>query len=63
QGASINLTTAPSMARIMVTAMLLMVAAFWLYSAAVALARVRGLIAQREPGAVRARAPAAREAA
>lgn len=53
QGASINLTTAPSMARIMVTAMLLMVAAFWLYSAAVALARVRGLIAQREPGAVR----------
>ncbi|MOA49334.1 hypothetical protein D3C78_1722000 [compost metagenome] len=29
-----------------------MVAAFWLYSAAVALARVRGLIAQREPGAV-----------
>ena len=52
QGASINLTTAPSMARIMVTAMLLMVAAFWLYSAAVALARVRGLIAQREPGAV-----------
>ncbi|WAI82177.1 MULTISPECIES: heme ABC transporter permease [Achromobacter] len=52
QGASINLTTAPSMARIMLTAMLLMVAAFWLYSAAVALARVRGLIAQREPGAV-----------
>ena len=54
QGASINLTTAPSMARIMLTAMLLMVAAFWLYSAAVALARVRGLIAQREPGAVNA---------
>ena len=52
QGASINLTTAPSMARIMVTAMLLMVAAFWLYSAAVALARVRGIIAEREPGAV-----------
>jgi heme exporter protein C len=36
----------------MVTAMLLMVAAFWLYSAAVALARVRGIIAEREPGAV-----------
>ncbi|WP_240622268.1 heme ABC transporter permease CcmC [Achromobacter mucicolens] len=52
QGASINLTSAPSMARIMVTAMLLMVAAFWLYSAAVALARVRGIIAEREPGAV-----------
>lgn len=54
QGASINLTTAPSMARIMVTAMLLMVAAFWLYSAAVALARVRAIIAEREPGAVQA---------
>lgn len=54
QGASINLTAAPSMARIMVTAMLLMVAAFWLYSAAVALARVRGIIAEREPGALRA---------
>ena len=54
QGASINLTTAPSMARIMVTAMLLMVAAFWLYSAAIALARVRGIIAEREPGALRA---------
>ncbi|MNK25258.1 Heme exporter protein C [compost metagenome] len=54
QGASINLTTAPSMARVMVTAMLLMVAAFWLYSAAVALARVRGIIAEREPGAVQA---------
>jgi len=40
------------MARVMVTAMLLMVAAFWLYSAAVALARVRGIIAEREPGAV-----------
>ncbi len=54
QGASINLTTAPSMAHIMVTAMLLMVAAFWLYSAAVALARVRGIIAEREPAAVMA---------
>ena len=54
QGASINLTSAPSMARIMVSAMLLMAAAFWLYSAAVALARVRGIIAQREPGAVQA---------
>ncbi|WP_454676579.1 heme ABC transporter permease CcmC [Achromobacter marplatensis] len=58
QGASINLTSAPSMARIMVAAMLLMVAAFWLYSAAVALARVRGIIAEREPGAARAGRPA-----
>jgi len=54
QGASINLTTAPSMARIMVAAMLLMVAAFWCYSAAAALARVRGIIAEREPAALRA---------
>lgn len=49
QGASINLTTAPSMARVMLAAMLLMVAAFWLYSAAASLARVRGIIAEREP--------------
>jgi len=60
QGASINLTTAPSMARIMVTAMLLMVAAFWLYSAAVALARVRGIIAAREPGVLHANRKEAR---
>lgn len=59
QGASINLTAAPSMAGIMVTAMLLMVAAFWLYSAAAGLARVRGIIAEREPAAI---GRAAREA-
>ena len=46
------------MARIMVAAMLLMVAAFWLYSAAIALARVRGIIAEREPGAARGGRPA-----
>ncbi|AUL15556.1 heme exporter protein CcmC [Bordetella bronchiseptica E014] len=51
QGASISLTAAPSMARIMVAATLLMVAAFWAYSAAVALARVRIIIAGREPAA------------
>lgn len=51
QGASINLTTAPSMARVMLAAMLLMVIAFWLYSAAASLARVRGIIAEREPAA------------
>lgn len=33
----------------MLAAMLLMVAAFWLYSAAASLARVRGIIAEREP--------------
>ena len=38
---------------------LLMVAAFWLYSAAAGLARVRGIIAEREPAAI---GRAAREA-
>jgi len=57
QGASINLTAAPSMANIMLAAMLLMVAAFWLYSAAAGLARVRGIIAEREPAAARAARP------
>ncbi len=52
QGASITFTSAPSMADPMLGAMLLMVAAFWLYGAAVVLARVRGIIAEREPAAL-----------
>lgn len=55
QGASISLTAAPSMAHVMILAMLLMVGAFWMYSAAVALARVRDIIARREPAVVRAK--------
>ena len=48
QGASVSLTRAPSMAAAMLTGMLLMAAAFWLYSIAVALTRVRAIILERE---------------
>ena len=48
QGASISLTAAPHMARIMVASMLLMSLAAWAYTIAVALARVRGKILWRE---------------
>jgi heme exporter protein C len=51
QGASVSLTRAPSMASLMLTGMLLMVFAFWCYSIAVALARVRRLIVEREQAA------------
>ena len=48
QGASISLTTAPKMAQIMLTGMLIMTFACWMYSIAVSLARVRGIILERE---------------
>jgi heme exporter protein C len=48
QGASVSLTAAPQMARIMLLGMLLMALSFWMYSIAVALARVRCLIRERE---------------
>ncbi|HEX8980434.1 MAG TPA: heme ABC transporter permease CcmC [Parasulfuritortus sp.] len=48
QGASISLMKAPSMATIMLTGMLVMAIAAWFYSIAVALARVRGIILERE---------------
>jgi len=48
QGASISMTKAPSMAHLMLIGMLLMALAFWMYSIAVALYRVRTLILQRE---------------
>ncbi len=48
QGASVSLTSAPSMASTMLTGMLLMVLAFWMYSIAAALARVRNIILDRE---------------
>ena len=51
QGSTINLTRAPSMASIMLTGMLLMVAAFWVYSIAAALQRVRTIILEREKDA------------
>jgi len=44
QGASVSLTRAPTMAKTMLTGMLLMALAFWLYSIAVSMVRVRCLI-------------------
>ncbi len=51
QGSTINLTRAPSMASIMLTGLLLMVAAFWVYAIAAALQRVRAIILEREKDA------------
>ncbi len=48
QGASVSLTAAPAMAHTMLAGMLLMAGACWAYSVAVALARVRCLIDERE---------------
>jgi heme exporter protein C len=48
QGASVSMTAAPKMAALMVTAMLIMMVAFWLYSVAVVLARVRCEILEQE---------------
>lgn len=48
QGASVSVTSAPSMAAIMLTGMLVMALAFWMYSIAVVLARVRSEILERE---------------
>ncbi len=48
QGASISMTQAPSMAKTMLLGMLLMAIACWMYSIAVALMRVRGIILERE---------------
>lgn len=48
QGASVSLTKAPSMATTMLVAMLIMAVAFWMYTIAVALMRVRCEILERE---------------
>jgi len=48
QGASVSLTKAPTMATIMLVGMLIMAFAAWFYSIAVALARARVLILERE---------------
>jgi heme exporter protein C len=48
QGASVSLTRSPTMAATMFTGMMLMALAFWMYSIAVALARVRAIILERE---------------
>ena len=48
QGASVSLTKAPSMATTMLWGMLIMGVAFWMYSIAASLARVRCIILERE---------------
>lgn len=48
QGASVSLGNAPSMEKTMLTGMLIMALAFWSYSIAVALMRVRCIILERE---------------
>ena len=51
QGASVSLSRAPSMASSMLLGMLVMALAFWMYSIAAALTRVRGIILERERNA------------
>jgi heme exporter protein C len=48
QGASVSLTRAPSMAATMLSGMLLMALAAWMYSIAASLMRVRAIILERE---------------
>jgi heme exporter protein C len=48
QGASVSLNRAPSMATPMLTGMLLMALAFWMYAVAVALMRLRTITLERE---------------
>jgi heme exporter protein C len=48
QGASVSVTRAPTMAATMLTGMLLMALAFWMYSIAVSMVRVRCIIRERE---------------
>ncbi len=48
QGASVSLTSAPTMAATMFAAMIVMTFAFWAYAIAVALYRVRLIILERE---------------
>lgn len=48
QGATLRLGQKPSIAPIMLTALLVMIAACWLYSIAVTLMRVRSIILERE---------------
>ena len=48
QGASVSITKAPSMAMTMLWGMLLMALAFWMYSIAMTLWRVRSIVLERE---------------
>ncbi len=48
QGASVSMSTGSKMAATMLTAMLIMTIAFWLYSIAVILSRVRCIVVERD---------------
>jgi heme exporter protein C len=48
QGASVSITRAPSMATTMLWGMLIMALAFWMYSIAVVLHRLRSIVLERE---------------
>ncbi len=48
QGSSVSLTRSPSMAATMLLGMLLMALAFWMYSIAASLHRVRSIVLERE---------------
>ncbi len=48
QGSSVSLTRSPTMASTMLTGMLLMALAFWMYSIAASLHRVRSIMLERE---------------
>ncbi len=52
QGASVSVTSAPRMATLMLSGMLVMALAAWCYSIAVALVRVRSIILERESDVV-----------
>ena len=51
QGASVSLTSAPTMAAPMLAGMLIMSIAAWLYAIAIVLMRVRAIIVERERNA------------
>jgi heme exporter protein C len=51
QGASVSITRAPSMATTMLTGMLIMALAAWMYSIAASFMRVRAIILEREEDA------------
>ncbi|MGH8035140.1 MAG: hypothetical protein ACREO9_07940, partial [Lysobacterales bacterium] len=53
QGASVSLTSAPSMAHTMLGGMLVMALACWMYAIAVILTRARCIILERESHAKR----------
>ncbi len=48
QGASVSLTSSPSMAATMLWGMLIMALGFWMYCIGAVLVRVRGIILERE---------------